>query len=293
MPECGDRNCTNDEEIIGDDCIRCDGCNSVYHYSCAGVARKTQQRKTQEKRNEWRCPQRCRAAREVTGDNRDTESVVSDDLDFDLDSITKTISNPELKLVFTCLMKKITTLHDSVKFMSNSFDEVLSRVKGNDSKIASLEKRLVIKDKKIEDLEYKLNSIEQYGRRNNIEIFGLEENQDENVYELVTKTVEKIVPEFVIGDIDIAHRLPTRNKKQNNSIIVVLKSRNLKEKIVSSARKGPKIKQSQIISSCSKNDQLVFVSENLSAYFKNLKWLTKQQAVKNGYKYVWYRMERF
>lgn len=96
--------------------------------------------------------------------------------DVDEDQIVRGIQDPDLKIVFVTLLKKMESLDLSTKFISEKFDECLS-------KNIALEKKVCTLEKELRDAKYNHNKLEQYGRSSNIEIFGLESSPGENLKE--------------------------------------------------------------------------------------------------------------
>lgn len=86
-------------------------------------------------------------------------------------------------------------------------------------------------------IEGSLNSLEQYGRRNNIRISGITDKAQETAEEstrLVVEILNRKMPNLglKIQDIDIAHRIGKYKKEGNRQIIVKLHSRIKKQQIM-------------------------------------------------------------
>ncbi|KAE8745054.1 hypothetical protein FOCC_FOCC008305 [Frankliniella occidentalis] len=60
------------------------------------------------------------------------------------------------------------------------------------AEVTTLKKELQAKDIKINELEVKLDELEQYGRRNNLRIFGVQETDDENTDAIVVDVAKKM-----------------------------------------------------------------------------------------------------
>ena len=112
---------------------------------------------------------------------------------------------------------------------------MLSRFDGLDKEISNI-KDIVIKElqlenqrlrKKVSDLQKKvysaeenINSLEQYGRRNNIEITGIPESvEDQKLEETVVEVLNKIYLNVLNNDIEACHRLGKLNDKPRKTII--------------------------------------------------------------------------
>ena len=74
------------------------------------------------------------------------------------------------------------------------------------------------KTEKISSLDSNFNDLEQYGRRQNLEIHGIHMKDDESIAEVESKvlTVLKKIDENISHqDIDVVHRPGKSKKKQN------------------------------------------------------------------------------
>lgn len=276
---CGDPKCTNPDKILDGDGVKCYGCLLSYHYECAGVAEGTQRRKGEKARQVWRCAQKCRSLEKKentlkSAAEEDEEGILA------LDSI----KDPDLKTIFSFLMLKMAQIEKSSTFLSNKYDELLQKNEELERKIKEMMKE---KEEEIRSLSDKFHELEQYERKCNVEIFGVDVCPEENVYSLVTKVVNQYDEKFVLGDIDYAHRLPSKNKARPPSIIAVLKSRSQKVSLLNSVKKGKKrILQKEIVPNAANPKQEVYITQNISGYYKNLLWKAKQQL--ENYKYVWF-----
>ena len=60
---------------------------------------------------------------------------------------------------------------------------------------------------------------DQYGRRENVRIFGVEEQTGEDVYEQVVDVVKRTSVEYCKSDISVCHRLPARGQSGKPIIV--------------------------------------------------------------------------
>lgn len=278
---CGDAECTDPDKLADGDGVRCHGCQSVYHFVCAGISESTQRKKGYKAKEAWRCAQRCR---------KPTPEQFSDDDDGAQALALASIKDPDLKTIFSFLTSKMSQFEKTCKFVCDRYDELLEKNKALDEKLKAVVKE---KDEEIRELKATINENNQYERKNNIEIYGLEVKDEEDVYALVTKTVQCYDKDFVADSIGYAHRLPSKNKGRPPSIVAVLKSRREKVAILEKARNAAKAKkktlQQSIIPSTLNPTNAVTITDNISGYYKNLLWLAKERAAEKNYKYVWYQ----
>ena len=153
--------------------------------------------------------------------------------------------------------------------------KMLSRFDGLDKEILNI-KDIIIKDlqienqrlrKKVNDLqkriissEESINSLEQYGRRNNIEISGIPESvDDKKLEEKVVEVLNKIDVNISTSDIEACHRLGKFKNKQRKTIIRFVNRKHAKTALLNRKR----LKQVDTTSLGLENRN-VFINENLT-----------------------------
>ena len=103
-------------------------------------------------------------------------------------------------------------------------------------------------------LHYELDKLEQYGRRENIKIYGIPESANEDTTDVVVKLGNQLGVNLVRSDISIAHRLPGgRNKEKPAGIIAKFVRRERKIEVMKRKKMLKELKQS------------VFIVEDLTA----------------------------
>eukprot|EP00794_Sanderia_malayensis_P001034 gene1034-360_t len=151
--------------------------------------------------------------------------------------------------------------------------------------------------KRIRDLESKdqqrlkaIDDLEPYGRRDMVEIGGIPRQNEINI---VVKIADKLKVSVVSSDIEACHRI---SPKENASIIVELKSRKLKDALLSKEAKriGKKLRISDLGFQMAARDGSedagkVFINESLTSRIKNLLRLTKIKKRELDFKFVWTR----
>ena len=153
--------------------------------------------------------------------------------------------------------------------------KLLSRFDGLDKEILNL-KDIVIKElqlenhrlrnkvtnlqKKIYSAEENINSLEQYGRRNNIEITGIPESvENEKLEETVVEVLNKINLNVSNNDIEACHRLGKQKNKPRKTIIKFINRKFAKKALLN--RKELKHADT---SSLGLDSHKVFINENLT-----------------------------
>ena len=70
---------------------------------------------------------------------------------------------------------------------------------------------------------FNADSNEQYGRRDNIRIFGVKKEADEDVYQKVVDVAMKVGRQISKTDISICHRVPSSNLKKDEGRPIIVK----------------------------------------------------------------------
>ena len=152
-----------------------------------------------------------------------------------------------LKASLHDLNKRFDEIEKSQNFISKKYDTVLSTIKklkehneGVRSQIQEIEEDV----KKLGDdgynVEVKMDEIEQYARRDCLEITGIPVVPNDNPALLVKEMTEIMGVNLDVNDISIAHRLPP-TKKVKDRLIVKLTRREKRDEIYSKSLNGLKI----------------------------------------------------
>lgn len=82
----------------------------------------------------------------------------------------------------------------------------------------------------VKDMKLQLNDLEQYSRRNNLEIHGMVKEDNENLFEKLNDLACKLdLPKLTDSTLESVHRVPARPGK-DSVVIARFSSSNLKDK---------------------------------------------------------------
>lgn len=140
-------------------------------------------------------------------------------------------------------------------YVEEKFFELLKQIadlrletRAKDEKIVKLENKLDDTFNAIDEIYLILDDHEQYSRRKNIRISGVEESIDEDTVETVKKCLIEELGTTVLGtDIERAHRLGVKSENTDTRpIIIEFSSRRTKDGIMEKLRGGKKKPNSDI-----------------------------------------------
>ncbi|KAH7985200.1 hypothetical protein HPB49_026553 [Dermacentor silvarum] len=156
----------------------------------------------------------------------------------------------ELAKVLNELTANVATLGENVKdvktsiqFMSDKFDtiqtslsEVCAELRNLQREHTTLKKENAELKKELADTRADLIELKQYSRQNNIEIKGLPHDPSERPEAIIQVLGEKLGTKIETAEIDVVHRVPTKEKGKTN-VIVRFVSRSSRNKVLQAAKK--------------------------------------------------------
>jgi hypothetical protein len=109
--------------------------------------------------------------------------------------------------------------------------------------------------------------------------------ENENLKDTIHRLVDGLQLEnFQDMHIDRAHRLPTRNKQRQETILIQFKTREYRDAWLMG--KQGRITNDDIFENG--NNGRIFVNEHLTPFYKTLIWKTKQE-LKSSFKFIWFK----
>lgn len=195
-------------------------------------------------------------------------------------------------LLGSSLETELRLLRDSVSFCSDKitdFEEILKQLALNMKQIDLLKSENMKLKSDVNTLTNKLDALEQHSRNNNIEIHGVPEVKNENLFNVLDGICKFINIDVNTSHIDYIHRISTRNTDLPKPIIVRFTSRLYKENLIGAAR----TKQKKDINNTTSGLLLegahkpIFINENLTNDKKLLFKECRKFAKDNKYKFSW------
>ena len=227
------------------------------------------------------------------------QRLIEKAVDAKLEPLYETIEN--LKLKVTKMEELVKTknnlcnsLESSLSFLSSKFDdifpkmEILEKSKAEHSNESNIQRSEIFRlNNSIKQLEEDLNELQQYSRRDCLEIRGIPFHQDEDTDDTVKKVAELIDVDVEDDEISISHRLPTDSKvKRDPAIIVKFVRRNTRDEFYG-ARKHLRNKTTKDLGYTRTTERKIYISESLTR--ENRKLFNACLALKKelNYKFIW------
>lgn len=123
---------------------------------------------------------------------------------------------------------QLKTVNDTICSLQATLGNLVKENEDRKNDICSLESENAKLKQEVSDIKSNMQNMEQYSRRDNIEIVGIPYTKGENLYSIIAKIATVIQIKYNSWDISIAHRLPVTAERPNPAIIVKFISRECK-----------------------------------------------------------------
>jgi hypothetical protein len=156
-----------------------------------------------------------------------------------------------------------------VKAVESATKSITEDLRALKEEVSSLKEELVAKDFKIRHLETTVDDLEQYGRRNNLRIFGIPERDNEKTDDIVIDVASKIGVVLDSSCIDRSHRVGKKGT-HHRPIIVKFTSYAHRRSVFSQKKllKGTKITVREDLT----KSRLNLMKNAVSAYSEKRVW---------------------
>lgn len=279
--------------------LQCGGsCQRFYHGKCAGLSKQLVENFLLPGAL-WLCPD-CRNESKMVSRRISVNTVTlndsQDEPESPSDLTLRIVQNIQSEMLN--LNSKYTEVMESINFCSDkisAFESIVQKVNVRLDIIEKISRENSTLKKEVKELNSKVDILEQKLLSNNIEIQGVPEKPNENIFNIIEKIGEYIECPFVKADIDAVHRIGTRIAGKPKPIIVKFLTNIKRDEFLAAA----KVKRHSCNSSSSSSRSSGLLIENISnnlyineCLTTNTKFLlkqTKDMAKLKKYKYVWVR----
>ena len=194
-----------------------------------------------------------------------------------------------------------TKLDGLVEQMNDNYTALQAKLDLLEARNASLEAENATLTKKLQTCETSLNNLEQYSRRECVEISGIPEVKEENTDDIVIKVGSLIGLDIEKHDISISHRLPkpsysaavkegprasSNASSRAPNIIVKFVRRETRDRFYK-GRKLLRGKSTRDLDLARYSENKIYISENLTQANKNIFKESLQVKKDLKYKFIW------
>lgn len=264
--------------VILEDSVKCyGGCEGFLHFQCAQIKEVVYRKRSPADKQSFKCL-KCKQG---------GSSVGAPSLQ-DLHELMVQVNFNVAKM-----QKEVEDIAKSQKFLTDCYDDMKSQLAKFDQlskDVQAMKNELAVKNATIDMLNTRLAKTEQYSRRVHLEFTGVQEQPREDLEEIIVNIAAEAGVPICKNDIEVCHRLPTRNNKHPRPIIAEFSSRKTRDSLLGN-RYRKIITNKTVIGPTSTMDR-IYVNESLSPHYKNLLWLAKTTAREKGFAYCWFRRDR-
>lgn len=243
-------------------------------------------RKLGSRKAQWKCPD-CRVL-EQSSPLKSAEAASLDSIMQELKSIQRQLEGmPGLVRDVKDIKKEIDELRKACDFNSASLDDHKKRLDKTESKLSeltSIKGDIQSINKELDTLKGDNLSKDQWQRLNNVEVKGVPQRQNEDLFKILDQISIAIGYPVQKTSVNYISRVPTYNNKEK-LIIVGFIHRYVKEDFVASARAKKKLIASEI--GFVGNAQNIFINDHLTPDYKKLLTSAKTSLKPKGYMYIW------
>jgi len=187
------------------------------------------------------------------------------------------------------ILRELQDIKAAMNLMNENFESMkqdYDQIKKQNTEILKQNQSL---KNKVLDLENQINNIDNYGRRQNLEIQGIPFSPEENTKEIAYNALKKIKEDIKMDDLDLVHRLGREKNKEGKinetrAIIVRFKARQIRNAVFENRRKLYELTCENLGYD---NKNHFFINENLSPPTKTLFYEANKLKKELNWKYIW------
>lgn len=179
--------------------------------------------------------------------------------------------NKSMRSEMADLKRTIQQQKDDITALKTSLEQTKKQYNEAERELAAARKKIQEQEEEIGELYDLQDKLEQYTRKNSLEIHGVPESAYTETEDVVLKLAEALDVSVEPKDIEICHKL---NRKGNKPIIVKFISHKVKTNLYRARAKLKNVRVSNIFPHCSSSTLVqadrIFLNENLTSYKKKI-----------------------
>lgn len=181
---------------------------------------------------------------------------------------------------------------NSLELCHASINDLKLLVHNQDSKIVKCESDIerignqnVTVQNKLKSLERDMNFLEQYSHRNNLIIYGIPEQTNENIHTVIRRLAVAIqFEDWSLNYVDAVHRIGAKSGSRPRPIIIKFTSRLVKEEFLKKRKVRRNLKAMDLGYS---SEDSIYINESLTSSTRHLLKQTREAAKAKNYNQVW------
>jgi hypothetical protein len=262
--------------------ITCDDCKLNFHLGCVKLT-NDDLKYFEEENQIWRCVP-CSKIRRKSMVLESASNITFEDV---LKLVTEI--KEEFKSVEKSLGASLELCHERLEEANTKLDSQRNDILNLTSKLDEVKMENISLRKKVTALETKIEDMEQYSRRNCLEIHGIPVQPNENVMEVVKSVGQAL--DFPINDmmVDACHRLHFKEQGERPPGIIVKMVRRMDAEGLLAKRRVKRNLNTTDIGLSLPKANVIYVNESLSPARRRLFNLARTARREKEYTFLWVR----
>ncbi|KAM3968876.1 uncharacterized protein ACR2FA_001680 [Aphomia sociella] len=294
------KECFSCSELLIDG-AHCYACAKDLHYHCAGIT-EAGYRKLGERKLTWRC-QRCKKVGQQILQTDSAVTAPTSPIVASIEQPTAAVLLAEIrslaiKLVplesltqdVKALREEFVNLQASVMLANDAMNDLAARMNKIEERVTQVENTRLNQinsiTNRLDKIEEDIRDKDQWSRMNNIEIKGVKQRKDENLFQIIKSIGSKIGYPIQKDAINFVTRVPSRDTN-HKPIIACFNNRYVKEDFAAAARITVKEFPLTGLTLNLEGSGNIYINDHLTTHNKIL--LSKAKRLKNdlGFQYLW------
>jgi len=267
----------------------CVECHSSFHPPCTRLRSVENFKKLPSSRKSgWKCDT-------CSGEMATSPTAAASDSDL-ASSVLASIQalRTDMSQQFKTVNENVTSVKTDLAGVKATIDNLQSSINNLTAENAArkLECEALVEENKqltrqVNELNWEVQDLQQYSRRDNIEIQGVPYSNNENVYAILNEIAKLIKIPFNREEISIAHRIPNGSQRRHPTIIVKFISRWVKNSWMAAAKKCDLLNAAQLHDSWESTS--IFMNDHLTAANKQVLGYARKQMRERKLSHAWTR----
>lgn len=219
--------CSKSVNRTGQEKILCVDCNSYFHLQCVNLTTNELPSYADSGYRCSKCLSTCRGSRGPFDDRPiNASSSQSDERPVTVNVMKGLLSNIKKEIIDSQnsmereLGASISSCHEKIADLTRLLDEQIRIVKGQEELIQGLKSENAGLRKTVDSLKMQVDNLDQYGRRNTLEIRGVPVCDGENLINTVVNLSKALSVDVDERVIDACHRLRKKSDGRPPTIVV-------------------------------------------------------------------------
>lgn len=270
-------------------CLACSDCKASFHPECTRVETMDNFKKlTSRKKSAWKCDSctvesSSTASHDSRGEQEVTLSTLIQNMGRDIGSQIAGV-----KTSIDGMQKQLEGVNNTIGVMQLTLNNLVT-----ENEDRKKEYDLIVKENKelksgMFNLQQQLRELDQYSRRDNIEIVGVPFSRGENVYTILQKLSAVLKIPFDSRNLSVAHRLPRRDGQDHPNIVARFIAREEKQTWMRAARDNSRRLTAAALSD-SWPSTMVFINDHLTSHNKLILSRAKHLVREKRIAFAWVR----